>query len=312
MAPDHDHHDHHQHDHEPHGHAPARFGIAFAIGAALNIGLVAAQIVYGIAANSMALLADAAHNAGDVLGLLLAWGAFVLGRRLPSARRTYGWGRSTILAALANAVVLLISVGAIAVAAVERLVAPSPIAGTTVIWVAGAGIVINGFTAMLFARGHDDLNIRATFLHMAGDAAISAGVVLAAIAILLTGRLWIDPAASLAIAAMITVTTWGVLRDAMNLAMDGVPARIAQAEVETWLRDLPGVMEVHDLHIWGLSTTEAALTAHLVRAETGDDQELIRVASHGLAARFRIGHATLQVETWAVAESCRLRPADIV
>ncbi len=312
----HDHqHDHDDHDH--HGHAPARFGTAFALGAVLNIGLVAAQIVYGIAANSMALLADAAHNAGDVLGLLLAWAAFVLGRRLPSARRTYGWGRSTILAALANAVVLLISVGAIAVAAVERLVAPSPVAGTTVIWVAGAGIVINGFTAVLFtgghdARGHEDLNIRATFLHMAGDAAISAGVVLAAIAILLTGRLWIDPAASLAIAALITVTTWGVLRDAMNLAMDGVPARIAQAEVETWLRNLPGVMEVHDLHIWGLSTTEAALTAHLVRAETVDDQELIRAASHGLAARFRIGHATLQVETWAVAESCRLRPADIV
>ena len=303
-------HDHHHHDH---GAAPqARFGTAFAVGAALNIALVAAQVAGGFAANSMALLADAAHNAGDVLGLLLAWAAFVLGRRQPTARRTYGWGRSSILAALANAVVLLISVGAIAVEALQRLFAPTPVAGTTVIWVAGAGIVVNGITAVLFARGHEDLNIRTTFLHMAGDAAISAGVVLAAIAIMLTGRLWIDPAASLAIAALITVSTWGVLRDSANLALDGVPSRISQDEVEAWLRDLPGVIEVHDLHIWGLSTTEAALTAHLVRTEHVDDQELIRVACHGVRARFHIGHATLQVETLDVAESCRLRPADVV
>jgi len=298
---------HHGHDHGPH--APVQFGPAFAVGASLNIGLVAAQVVFGIAAGSMALLADAAHNAGDVLGLLLAWGAVVLGRRPPTARRTYGWGRSSILAALANAAVLLISVGAIAV---ERLLAPAPIAGMTVVWVAGAGILINGFTAALFARGHEDLNIRATFLHMAGDAVISVGVVLAAVAIMLTGWLWIDPLASLAIAALITVSTWGVLRDAVNLAMDGVPSRIAQHEVEAWLRALPGVVEVHDLHIWGLSTTEAALTAHLVRAEEVDDQELIRAASQGLGAQFRIGHATLQIETPAVAESCRLRPEEVV
>jgi cobalt-zinc-cadmium efflux system protein len=302
----------HDHIHDSHAPAPPRFGAAFAVGATLNIGLVAAQLVYGIAAHSMALLADAVHNAGDVLGLLLAWGSFVLTRRRPSARRTYGWGRSSILAALANAVVLLISVGVIAVEALQRLVTPSPVAGTTVIWVAGAGILVNGITAVLFARGHEDLNIRATFQHMAGDAAISAGVVLAAIAIVLTGRLWIDPLASLAIAALITATTWSVLRDAVNLAMDGVPARIAQHEVEAWLRELPGVTEVHDLHIWGLSTTEAALTAHLVRAEQVDDQELIRTACHGLGARFRIGHATLQVETTAVAESCRLRSGDVV
>jgi len=301
---------HHGHDHGPH--APVQFGPAFAVGASLNIGLVAAQVVFGIAAGSMALLADAAHNAGDVLGLLLAWGAVVLGRRPPTARRTYGWGRSSILAALANAAVLLISVGAIAVEAVQRLLAPAPIAGMTVVWVAGAGILINGFTAALFARGHEDLNIRATFLHMAGDAVISVGVVLAAVAIMLTGWLWIDPLASLAIAALITVSTWGVLRDAVNLAMDGVPSRIAQHEVEAWLRALPGVVEVHDLHIWGLSTTEAALTAHLVRAEEVDDQELIRAASQGLGAQFRIGHATLQIETPAVAESCRLRPEEVV
>jgi cobalt-zinc-cadmium efflux system protein len=308
----HDHHDHdHDHDHD-HAHAPASFGAAFAIGAVLNIGLVAAQVVYGLAAHSMALLADAAHNAGDVLGLLLAWGAFLLGRRLPSARRTYGWGRSTILAALANAAVLLISVGAIAVEAGQRLLAPAPVAEKTVIVVATAGIVINGVTAWLFARGHDDLNIRATFLHMVGDAAISAGVVLAAVLILFTGWLWVDPLASLAIAGLIAASTWGVLRDAANLAMDGVPQGIARDEVETWLRGLPGVVEVHDLHIWGLSTTEAALTAHLVRDEAADDQHLIRTACAGLGARFRIGHATLQVETAAVAAACRLRPADIV
>jgi len=304
------HHDHHGHDHDPP--APMRFGPAFAVGAALNIGLVAAQVVFGIAANSMALLADAAHNAGDVLALLLAWGAVVLGRRQPTARRTYGWGRSTIIAALANAVVLLIGVGAIALEAAERLLSPSPVAGATVIWVAGAGIVVNGLTAALFVRGHEDLNIRATFQHMAGDAAISAGVVLAAVAIVLTGRLWIDPLVSLAIAALITVTTWGVLRDAVNLAMDGVPSSIAQHDVEAWLSALPGVVEVHDLHIWGLSTTDAALTAHLVREERADDQELIRLASQGLGARFHIGHATLQIETPAVAESCRLRPAEVI
>ena len=307
----HDHH-HHDHHHEHGQEAPARFGAAFAVGAALNFGLVTAQVVAGIAANSMALLADAAHNAGDALGLLLAWGAVILGRRQPTARHTYGWGRSSILAALANATVLLICVGAIAVEAIQRLLTPAPVGGTTVIWVAAAGIAVNGFSAVLFARGHADLNIRAAFLHMAADAAISAGVMLAAVAILLTGRLWIDPLASLAIAALITGSTWGVLRDAINLAMDGVPTRIAQNEVEAWLRDLPGVLEVHDLHIWGLSTTEAALTAHLVRSDQADDQELIRLACHGLGARFRIFHPTLQVETLAVAESCRLRPADVV
>ena len=311
---DHPAHDHHHggHDHGAHRHAPAQFGTAFAVGTALNVGLVAAQVVYGLAAHSMALLADAAHNAGDVLGLLLAWGAVLLTRLRPTARRTWGWGRSSILAALINAVVLLMSVGAIAVEALRRLAEPAPVAEITVMVVAGLGILVNGATAWLFARGHDDLNIRAAFLHMAGDAAISAGVVLAAALILLTGWLWIDPLASIAIAAAITLTTWGLLRDAVNLAVDGVPANIAHGEVETWLRELPGVVEVHDLHIWGISTTQAALTAHLVRAEEVDDQQLITTACHGLGARFRIGHATLQVESLAVAASCRLRPDHVV
>jgi cobalt-zinc-cadmium efflux system protein len=308
----HDHHDHAHHDHAHHDHAPKSFGTAFAVGAVLNIGLVGAQVVYGLAAHSMALLADAAHNAGDVLGLLLAWGAFLLGRRLPSARRTYGLGRGTILAALANSAVLLVSVGAIALEAVQRLAAPAAVAETTVIVVAGAGIAINGVTAWLFARGHDDLNIRATFLHMVGDAAISAGVVAAAVVMMFTGWLWVDPLASLLIAALIAASTWGVLRDSVNLAVDGVPQGIAPHEVEAWLAGLPGVVEVHDLHIWGLSTTESALTAHLVRDEQADDQHLIRTACAGLGTRFRIGHATLQVETASVAASCRLRPEDVV
>ncbi len=309
----------HHHAHGGHSHAPASFGAAFAIGAALNGGFVAAEAAFGIAAHSMALLADAAHNLGDVLALLLAWGAAALGRRAPSGRRTYGWGRSSILAALVNAVVLLIGVGAIAVEAVQRFFAPAPIASVTVMWVAAAGIVVNGLTAWLFRSGarsgDQDLNVRAAFLHMAADACVSLGVVLAALLILWTGWLWLDPACSLLIAAVIVAGTWGTLRDSVDLAMDAVPSRIAAPEVEACLRALPGVVEVHDLHIWGLSTTETALTAHLVcaaQAQASEAEDLVQRACRELGERFRIGHATLQVESVSLAERCRLRPADIV
>ncbi len=308
---DHDHHDHHNgHGHD---HAPKDFGAAFAVGTLLNAGFVVAELVYGLAANATALLADAVHNAGDVLGLLLAWGAVVLARRVPSLRRTYGWGRGSILAALINAAVLFAGVGAIAAEAVQRLFHPEPVAAGTVVWVALAGIAVNGVTAWMFSRGQGDLNIRATFLHMASDAAVSLGVVIAALLIGLTGAMWIDPAASLLIAAVIVAGTWGVLRDAVNLAMDGVPAGIAPHDVEVFLRGLPGVVEVHDLHIWGLSTTETALTAHLVHG--GGDappEAVILEATRELGRRFAIGHATLQLETEALARSCRLRPADVV
>ena len=254
---DHDHHDHHNgHGHD---HAPKDFGAAFAIGTVLNIGFVIAELVYGLAANATALLADAVHNAGDVLGLLLAWGAVVLARRVPSLRRTYGWGRGSILAALINAAVLFAGVGAIAAEAVQRLIHPAPVIAATMAWVALAGIAVNGVTAWMFSRDHGDLNIRATFLHMASDAAVSLGVVVAALLIAWTGAGWIDPAASLLIVAVVVAGTWGVLRDAVNLAMDGVPAGIAPRDVEAFLCALPGVVEVHDLHIWGLSTTETAL-----------------------------------------------------
>jgi cobalt-zinc-cadmium efflux system protein len=306
-------HDHHAHDHHAHGHAhaPSGFGGAFAIGTALNTLLVTAQVIVGLSAHSMALLADAVHNAGDVLALLLAWGAMILGRRMPSARRTYGWGRGSILAALFNAAVLLVGIGAIAVEAIRRFAEPAAVETGPVVWVALAGIAINGVTAWLFARGQHDLNIRAAFVHMAGDAAVSLGVVVAALAIGLTGALWLDPLTSLAIVVVIAASTWGVLREAAHLAMDGVPRAITTTDVEAYLRSLPGVVEVHDLHIWGLSTTETALTAHLVHTSPpGDD--LVLTACRGLNERFRIGHATLQVETERLAEACRLRPAHVV
>jgi cobalt-zinc-cadmium efflux system protein len=304
----HDHHHDHRHDHP---HAP-NFGAAFAVGAALNAAFVAAQIGFGLAAQSVALLADAVHNAGDVLALVLAWGALRLGRRAPSHRRTYGWGRGSIMAALVNAAVLLVGVGAIAMAAVHRLAEPAPVATGIVIWVGLAGIAVNGATAWLFRSGHGDLNVRAAFLHMAGDAAISLGVVVAALLIRWSGLLWLDPLTSLLIAAVIAAATWGVLRDALHLALDGVPPGIAAADVEAYLCSLPGVVEVHDLHIWGLSTTETALTAHLVHAEPVSGEDLVLTACRGLGARFQIGHATLQLETEALARACRLRPADVV
>ncbi len=310
---DHGHHDHgHAHGHAGHSHAPASFGRAFAIGTALNAGFVAAQLFYGFAAHSMALLADAVHNTGDVLGLLIAWGAASLARRHPTALRTYGWGRSTILASLANAVVLLLGCGAITVEALRRFAEPAPVGGSTVMWVAALGILINGATALLFMRGSkDDLNVRGAFLHMAADAAVSGGVVVAGLLIVLTGWRWLDPASSLMIVAVITASTWGLLRQSANLALDAVPDGIDVIAVEASLRGLAGVVDVHDLHVWGLSTTQTALTAHLVRGEV-HDASLVRHACETVRDRFGIGHATFQVETLELAEHCTLRPAHVV
>jgi cobalt-zinc-cadmium efflux system protein len=301
------HHHDHTHQHAHHGHDRA-----FAIGTALNLGFVVAEIVFGVLANSMALLADAAHNFGDVLGLLLGWGAAWLARRPPTRRRTYGWGRSSILAALLNATILLIGVGAIGVEAVRRLQSSMPVMESTVILVAAAGIVVNGATALLFLRGRDhDINLRAQFVHMAADAAVSAGVVLAGLLILLTGWVWLDPLTSLAIGVIIVVTTWGLLRESIDLAMDAVPGDVAHDAVQDYLVSVPGVLEVHDLHIWGLSTTQTALTAHLVCADPSAERTLHDVTTE-LRDRFGIGHATLQIETDADAELCRLRPHDVV
>jgi cobalt-zinc-cadmium efflux system protein len=311
---DHDHHghDHHDHDHHSHGHghghvhAPASFGTAFLVGITLNFGFVLLETAYGLIAGSIALVADAGHNLADVLGLVLAWWATSLARKAPSVRRTYGLKRSSILASLVNAVVLLVGVGGIAVEAVRRLFEPSVVDGTTVTWVAAVGIAVNGFTAYLFMRGSkDDLNIRGAFLHLASDAVVSLGVVIAGLVIGATGWLWLDPLVSLAIAAIIIIGTWSLLRESLDMALDAVPHRIDPAKVETYLRELPGVVDVHDLHIWAMSTTETALTAHLVRPGGGLDDALLDCAAEDLTKRFGIAHSTFQVEEGDGAE-CRL------
>jgi cobalt-zinc-cadmium efflux system protein len=272
-------------------------GWAFATGVVLNLALVLGEVVFGLLAGSLALVADAAHNLTDVLGLLLAWGASVLGRRRPTQRRTYGLRRSSILAALLNAMLLLVASGGICWEALRRLLFPEPPPGAAVIRVAGIGVVTNTTTALLFLRGRErDVNIRGAFLHMAANAGVSLGVVIAGVATQLTGWSWLDPAASLGIVAVILLATWGLLRESLDLAMDAVPKGIEPEAVEGYLARLPGVVGVHDLHIWGLSTTEAALTVHLVVPEVTNADALLARVSRELRDLFGIEHATVQIE----------------
>ena len=321
----HDHHDHSQHSHRHdegqghdhrahrHDHAPASFGRAFLIGIVLNGGFVAVEAAYGFFANSLALLADASHNLSDVLGLVLAWAAASLVKRQPSARYTYGMKRTSILASLANAMLLLVASGAIVLEAVRRFDAPQPVAEMTVIWVALIGIAINGGTALGFMAGRkSDLNIRGAFLHMMTDALVSLGVVVSGVVVLATGWQWVDPAVSVTIAVVIVAGTWSLLKDSINLALDAVPANIDRAAIQTYLLALPGVSEVHDLHIWAMSTTEVAMTAHLVRPGATLDDQLLMQACRELSQRFGIGHATLQVESGDPAHPCALAPAEVV
>ena len=292
---------------EGHSHAVANYSRAFAIGIGLNLAFVAAEALYGWRAGSLALIADAGHNLSDVFGLVVAWWAAALSRRAPTRRRTYGMRRASILSALANAVMLLVAIGAIAWEAVDRLRQPQPVAGSVVIWVASLGILINALTALLFMSGRrGDLNIRGAFLHMAADAGVSAGVVVAGILMTVTGWLWLDPAVSLLIVVVIAIGTWGLLRDSINLAMDAVPEGIDPHAVEQYLQSLPGVAEVHDLHIWGMSTTESCLTAHLVRPEVADDDALLLQAYKELHDRFHIEHPTVQIERGHGPHGCRL------
>jgi len=315
MASDAHQHDHghtHSHGHH-HSHAPADFNRAFAVGVVLNTGFVLVEAAYGFLANSLALLADAGHNLGDVLGLLLAWGAAVLVKRRPTARRTYGLKRSSILASLINAVLLLVAVGMIVWEAVQRLARPEPVAETTVIWVAAIGIVINTATALMFRAGSkNDINVRGAFLHMAADAAVSLGVVIAAALVMVTGWLWLDPAVSIAIAVVITAGTWSLLAASVNLALDAVPQNIDPQAIDAYFAALPGVTEVHDLHIWAMSTTEVALTAHLVRPGAGLDDALLGRVCHDLQQKFGIGHVTVQIEAGDPDNACRLAPAEVV
>ncbi len=292
-------------DDHAHHHAPTNFNRAFAVGIALNLGFVVVEAVFGAVAHSLALLADAGHNLSDVLGLVLAWGATVLVRRLPTKRRTYGLRRSSILASLINALLLLIAIGAIAWEAIQRLQHPQPVASAVVMGVAAAGILVNGITAWLFAAGRKgDLNIRSAFQHMAADAVVSLGVVLAALAMRFTGWLWLDPAVSLVIVVVIAVGTWGLLRDSVNLALDAVPQSIDPGQVETYLAALPGVTAVHDLHIWGMSTTDAAMTVHLVKPDASIDDALLARINADMHRLFHIDHTTVQFELGDAAHPC--------
>ncbi|MEO8503787.1 MAG: cation diffusion facilitator family transporter [Acidobacteriota bacterium] len=289
------------HDHAPghdHSHGADADGLsrAFLWGAGLNVSFLIIEAICGFAVGSLALVADAGHNASDVLGLLLAWGAAALARGGATERRTYGLRRTTILAALLNAVLLLVAVGGIAWEAVDRLMHPHPVASGMVIWVALAGVVVNGASAWLFHGRHGDLNARGAYLHLMADAAVSLGVVGAAIAMRLTGLTWIDPAVSLVIAVVVTVGTWGLLRDALDLTLDAVPRGIDLAAVRGFLLGVPAVAGVHDLHVWGMSTSEAALTAHLVVDGGAIPDTVIGAATQGLRTRFGIAHSTLQVE----------------
>ena len=263
----------------------------------LNTAFVVIEAVYGWISGSMALIADAGHNLSDVLALLLAWGASVAARRPASERFTYGYKSSTILAALANAGLLLVAIGAILFETLNRIAEPAPVAGETMVVVAGIGIVINAGTAALFMRGQHDINIRGAFLHMAADALVSLGVVIAGVAIIMTGERWIDPAVSLAIVAVIAWGTWGLLKDSVAMSMLGVPKGISENEVRAYLSGLPGVEAVHDLHIWPMSTTETALTAHLVMPRGHPGDPFLLELAHELEHHHRIGHPTIQIET---------------
>jgi cobalt-zinc-cadmium efflux system protein len=287
-----------------HSHAPTNFGIAFAVAAALNIAFVIVQAIYGVLANSIALIADAGHNFGDVIGLLLAWAAYAIARRPATTRYTYGFRSATILAALANAILLLVATGAIAWEAVRRFSAPDEVAGVTVMVVAAIGILVNAGAALLLASGRKgDLNIRGAFLHLMADAAVSAGVVVTGGLILWTGWTWLDPLASLMISAVIVWSTWGLLRESLTLSLGAVPEGIDPDEVRRYLAGLPGVTGVHHLHIWAISTTETALTCHLVTPGQHPGDAFLTEVTTTLHTRFRIDHPTLQIELGS-AELC--------
>lgn len=318
MANFHGHNHTHDHDHDHGGHShsgghhhgdPNNHGRAFVLAIALNATFVVIEFAYGLNANSTALMADAGHNLSDVLGLLLAWSAAILARKAPSERYTYGLRSTSILAALANAMFLLVACGAIAWEAVQRFSEPPAVAGLTVTVVAAVGIIINGLSAWLFMKGSKgDLNIRAAYLHMAADAAVSLGVVVAGIAMIFTGWYWLDPVISLVIVAVIIIGTWGLLRESVQLALSAVPAHIEVAAIDGYLRQCPGVTNIHDLHIWGMSTTESALTVHLVMPEGYPGDAFMDDIMQTLKVRFSIQHSTLQVEQGTTDHACALHP----
>lgn len=306
----------HNHDHSGHSHScghhhgnPNNHGRAFVIAIALNSVFVLVEFVFGFIANSTALMADAGHNLSDVLGLILAWSAAILGRRAPSERYTYGLRSTSILAALANAMFLLVTCGAIAWEAVQRFSQPPAVAGLTVTLVAAVGIFVNGLSAWLFMKGSKgDLNIRGAYLHLAADAGVSLGVVIAGIAMIYTGWYWLDPVISLVIIAIIVIGTWGLLRESVQLALSAVPANIEVAAIDAYLRQCHGIADIHDLHIWGMSTTENALTVHLVMPDGYPGDVFMDDIMQTLKVRFSVHHSTLQIELGTTPHACSLNP----
>ncbi|MBK9098065.1 MAG: cation transporter [bacterium] len=295
---------HHNHNHSH----SQNFNRAFIIGIILNVLYIIVELVYGFLINSMALIADAGHNFSDVLGLLLAWGASYLAKTAATEKRTYGLRKSTILAAFFNSIILMIAVGAITIEAIRKIIYPEPVNGQTMMIVAGIGFLINTITALLFMKGREkDLNIKGAFLHMAADAGVSLGVVLAGLIIVSTGWLWVDPAISLVIVFVITIGTWGLLKDSFQLSMDAVPKGIDLKEVGKYLKEIDGVEEVHDLHIWAMSTTETALTAHLVIPYATKDDFFLKKICAELHNRFGIEHSTIQIEKSAQSSNCEHR-----
>lgn len=292
----------------PHNHqhsGPANVNRAFAIGIALNLGFVGIEVFYGIVSGSLALIADAGHNLTDVFSLIIAWVASYLAKRKPTERLTYGLRRATILSPLFSAILLLMAMGAMAWEALVRLAEPAVVQGGTMIIVALVGVIINAATAMLFMKGQKrDLNIKGAYIHMLADAAVSIGVVLAGIAIMLTGKVWLDPVISLVIVLIIIHGTWSLLTDSLQLAVDAVPENINPTEVRNYLLSLPGVTSLHDLHIWGMSTTESALTAHLVVTDKKTDDDFLRRITRELHQNYGIGHSTIQVENGNCRSQC--------
>ena len=301
-----------RHSHHRHGHAQVNYGRAFAIGIAANLAYLGVEAIAGVFSGSLALFADAGHNLADVLGLVLSWGAAMLSRRQPSGRFTYGLRSSSILAALANAIILLVVTGGIAWEAIWRIGHPMQVVSGIIIAVAAIGIFVNGGTALLFSSGNGDLNVKSAFLHLAADALVTAGVVAAGVVIWLTNWLWLDPLVSLAVSAVIVFGTWGLLKSAISLALDAVPEGLDAAAVRAHLLSLPGVTGLHDLHIWGMSTTETALTCHLIMPEGHPGDAVLSQISQQLEHQFGIHHATIQIELADTEEACALTPEHVV
>jgi len=295
-----------------HDHAPTNFGKRFLLAAALNGVFIVAEIIFGMRANSLALLADAGHNFSDVIGLVLAWVAWWLALKKPVTNFTYGYRGASIMAALFNAILLLLAVGGICWEAIQRLTQPAVVEGGIVMWVAGAGIFVNGFTAWLFMGGQNDLNIKAAFSHLAADAVVSAAVVVSGFVMKVTGWVWLDPLLSVGVSVVIVLGTWGLLRSSVRLSLQGVPAHIDANRVKAWLASLPGVTGVHDLHIWGMSTTEVALTAHLIMPAGHPGDDFLHSLSEGLKSKHGIVHTTVQIEMADAVHTCALMPDEVV